>query len=125
MGLSRNRLSAAKVLIVNESDECREVLSTVLQNHGFDTIEAAEPSRGLQMLVRHHPGLVVLDSDSDSAQDASMRGEYDRQTRAQDAQLLVLGRATCPAGMLRGDQVIAKPYHFGPLIRTIELLLER
>jgi DNA-binding response OmpR family regulator len=117
--------TAAKVLIVDQSDECREVLSTVLRQRGFQTIEAAEARQGLEMLHLHRPQLVVLDLDTESAREVGVRSQYSKRTEEQNAQLLVLGRALYPGESRAGNQVIAKPYHFAPLIRTIEELLNR
>ena len=103
MTVSTTGPTAAKVLIVDQSDECRD----------------------LEMLHLHRPQLVVLDLDTESAREVGVRSQYSKRTEEQNAQLLVLGRALYPGESRAGNQVIAKPYHFAPLIRTIEELLNR
>lgn len=110
------------VLIVDCSEESREVLRTVLGRRGLRILEATEARQGLELARRHHPGVIVLDLETESADDATVRDQYDLQTRREGASLVVLGRSVHSAPV-RGA-VVSKPYHFAPLVRKIEELLD-
>lgn len=110
-----------RVLIVDESAECREVLRTLIERSGVETVEAVTAAEGLEAFRTAAPDLVVLDL----AEDIQGRGS---SAELQDAAgksatpIVILGTARlAPAG--RGVHYVQKPYHFAPLIRRIEGLL--
>ncbi|MFV1967026.1 MAG: response regulator [Pirellulaceae bacterium] len=117
--------SRARVLIVDESAECREVLRTLLERRGVSTCEASEARQGLTLMREQCPDVVVLDMDSRSADDDVVRREYDRHSRDQHTALVYLGVARRRPDESPPGCAISKPYHYAPLIRTIEQLLSR
>jgi len=117
--------SDAPVLIVDRSDDCREVLRTLLAARGVSTIETCEARQGLTLLNQHRPAVVVLDLDAEAADDEQVREQYTAESQQNNSALVVLGRARHTFPTLPDGRVISKPYHFAPLIRTIEQLLDR
>jgi two-component system cell cycle response regulator len=114
--------SRRSVLIVDRSEETRDVLRTALERRGLRVLAASRARRGLELLRRHHPDLIVLDLD--------LVGESSEQTCArfagvaseQESDLVVLGSRRPPIAGQEGE-FVRKPYHYGPLIRRIEQLL--
>ena len=106
------------VLIVEQSAESREVLRTALTRRGIATLEAEEAGAGLQLLRDFRPDVVVLDLDAELADQESIRDAFD----AEGQTLIVLGTARRYLQTLPASRVHRKPYHYGPLIRTIETL---
>jgi DNA-binding NarL/FixJ family response regulator len=51
----------ATVLVVDDDDGHRELISTVLGRAGFSTVDAANGEEAMTAARRHHPRLVVLD----------------------------------------------------------------
>ena len=115
----------APVLIVDPSEDCREVLRTLLAARGVATIETCEARQGLTLLNRHRPSVVVLDLDAEAADDALVHEQYTTGSAEADSALVVIGRARHTFSGLPDERLISKPYHFAPLIRTIEQLLVR
>ena len=113
-----------RVVIVDESDECREVLHTLLASRGVPAI-AARGREGLELMRQHHPDVVVLDLDADAADDDCVRDAFDSEALEHHTALVVLGKARRYLAALPDGQVLAKPYHYAPLLRTIEQLLAR
>jgi CheY-like chemotaxis protein len=111
-------------LIIDPSAECREVLSTLLQRRGVQTWEAAQARQALDVLDQHRPDVVVLDLDSDAADDAQLRDRCSGRG-ARGANYVLLGRTRASEQTAAAGHVISKPYHYAPLIRTIEALLGR
>lgn len=116
--------AGASVLIVDHSEETREVLRTVLERRGVSIWEASRGEEGLEILRRQHPQVVVLDLEIAPGQEGAMQDAYADESRRQAASLVMLGRVRTPPGTDSQPRVISKPYHFGPLIHTIEQLLE-
>jgi DNA-binding response OmpR family regulator len=107
------------VLIVDRSEETREVLRTALERKGAHVLEADGAGSGLVLARQHHPDLIILDLEFDTTPDARLPEEFAAHSRQEDAALIVLGtarRSGC-------GEFISKPYHYGPLIRKIEELL--
>jgi DNA-binding NarL/FixJ family response regulator len=108
--------SQRSVLIVDSSEETREVLQTALQRRGLRTFSAAGATQGLELARRHHPDLIVLDVDE------GLSAPFAEHSRTEHAPLVLLGsirRGKPPAD----GEFVAKPYHYGPLVRKIEELL--
>ena len=112
------------VLIVDDLEESRQVLRTVLMSRGMQVYEASGADQGLQMAQKLHPGLIVLDLDSPEVQEPSIREGYGTQVRNHNTQIVLLGTARRMKANLPTGQFISKPYHYGPLVRKIEQLLE-
>lgn len=102
------------VLIVDRSEETREVLQTALERRGVRTLSASRAEKGLELARQCHPDLVVLDLEMDD-----MPGEeFSDQPR-----LVILGSLRRQGNCLPSGEFVAKPYHYGLLIRKIEELL--
>jgi DNA-binding response OmpR family regulator len=111
------------VLIIEESEELRTVFRTALARRGIATYEATKAADGLDLFRRHHPRVVILDLDVSDAQCAQLQDEYESELQNHDVTLLMLGRLRHDRASVPKDRIVAKPYHYGPLIRTIEGLL--
>jgi CheY-like chemotaxis protein len=107
------------VLIVDSSAENREVLRTVLARRGLRIFEANEPERGLELAREHHPDVIVLDVESQGA--ASIEDQFGAEASEQHSSLVILGQARRAVAEPTA-RFVAKPYHFAPLVHTIELL---
>jgi DNA-binding response OmpR family regulator len=115
--------SRRSVLIVDESAESREVLRTVLEHRGMRILEASRAQEGLDLARQHQPDLIVLDLELDSSPP-----EFPSELAAQATHrtpLVLLGSARRLAAGPQVGEFMAKPYHYAPLIRKIEQLLER
>src|SRR5689334_2801437 len=113
--------SPPSVLIVDSSADNREVLRTILARRGMQILEALGPEDGLALAREHHPDVVVLDLDGQPADAATLREQFSEQTCGHEPSVIVLGKIRRgPA--FTGGQTISKPYHFAPLVHTIEQL---
>jgi len=108
------------VLIVDRSEESREVLRTALERRGMEIFEAGQADRGLQLARQYHPNVIVLDHELESDSTVELFDQFAEQTADEQA-IVVLGPARVPHNTAR--QFVAKPYHYGPLIRRIEGLI--
>jgi len=112
-----------RVLIVDQSEDTREVLRTALERRGVHTLEASGARQGAALARRHHPRVIVLDVESEAADDDDVQALYEAESKDHDARLVVLGRTHRFEQSLPKDRIVPKPYHFAPLIRKIERLL--
>ncbi|MCU0960596.1 MAG: hypothetical protein MUF48_10880 [Pirellulaceae bacterium] len=111
-----------RVLIVDASADARDVLRTALARRGVETYAARGPRDGLDLLLRCRPVVVVLDLDL-PAPDAAARTVLEDALAQQPAALVVLSDPAA-APMAINHHLVRKPYHYAPLIRKIEQLIE-
>ena len=116
----------ASLLIVDESSDSIEVLRTIFELRGVSIFEADAADRGLASIRQHGPDVVVLDLELEPEADRKklLQEAFESESRARDSDLVILGKAARPTA-LPADHIVAKPYHYGPLVRTIEQLLAR
>ncbi|HUE73095.1 MAG TPA: hypothetical protein VMP01_19580 [Pirellulaceae bacterium] len=107
------------VVLVGPSGDSREVLTTALTQRGLATYAAGQARTALRLIREHEPDVVVLDGETADAGDGGIQAELEAQLEARGTPLIVLGRVR---GKLLPRQVLAKPYHFAPLVHTIQEL---
>jgi len=113
------------VLIVDRSEDSQEVLRTVLERRGWRTLAARRAEEGLEMARRYQPDLIVLDLELEECPPEDVYPRFERQASASGHHLIALGTVR-PRGAGHGHgQFVAKPYHYGPLVRRIEQMLEQ
>ena len=110
------------VLIVDQSEDNREVLRTALGKRGIQILEAAEACQGLELARQCHPELIILDMEHESDVGTRIHDEFDAESKRQNSSLLILGRLAHTTNSSQ-HRVVSKPYHYGPLIRTIEQMV--
>ena len=113
-----------RVLIVDGSEESREVFHTVLSRRGLSTYTACEADQGLALARQHQPDLVVLDLDIDDSSVEALSEPLAGADTGEPIPIVLLGGVRRHSSRFPGGEFFAKPYHYGPLIRRIEELLE-
>jgi DNA-binding response OmpR family regulator len=84
--------------------------------------EAADGDNGLRLARKHRPNVILLDMDAEGT-NAAICEQYADQANLDASSLVLLGtarRAPSPSG-----EFVSKPYHYAPLVRKIEALLEQ
>lgn len=111
-----------KVLIVDESEETRDVLSTALERRGVKTFTASIPRRGAVIAREEKPDLVIFDIDSVTAPPEQALSAFSKEAEIDEAPIMAIGsgKFTVPASE---GEFISKPYHFLPLLEKIEQFL--
>ena len=120
--------SQRSILVFDHSAESREVFRTALDRPGTTVLEASRPDEALALARLHTPDLILLDIELDRSQTAAGDAalcEIGETARARHTPLVVLATARRQAERLPSGEFVAKPYHYGPLIRRIEELLEQ
>ncbi len=111
------------VLIVDGSEDTREVLRTALERRGMRIFSATRAAPGLELARRHHPDLIVLDLELDGSGRENLSAGFAEHSRTDHTPLVMLGSVRRNQPRLPGGEFVAKPYHYGPLIRRIEELV--
>lgn len=108
------------VLIVDRSEENREVLTTVLQRKGIRTFSTARAAYGAEIAQSLRPDLIVLDVEIGCQAPEKLCSQF--ADCREETPIVLLGSVRAAAIPPSGE-IIAKPYHYGPLVRRIEEIL--
>jgi hypothetical protein len=114
------------VLIVDRSEETREVLQTALERRGVRTLTTGRTDAGLRLAQQHHPDLIVLDLELDDApaeQFSNTSSPVPSEAADYRPRMVLLGNLRGWRDRLPEGEFVSKPYHYGPLVRKIEELL--
>jgi DNA-binding response OmpR family regulator len=113
------------VLIVDQSEETREVLQTALARRGVRTLATGRAAEGIELVRRHQPDLVVLDLEVDDmpADGFGDCGAGETPAPQSGPRYVLLGSLRRQENLAPGGEFVAKPYHYGLLMRRIEELL--
>ncbi len=116
-----------RVLIVEDDDDLRDLVRTVVEREGMETIQAADGREGLRQFYDHRPDLVILDLGL-----PEMNGwqVLERIRELGDVPVLILTAASAELDKVRGlregaDDYVTKPFGRQELIARIEALLRR
>lgn len=117
---------SARVVIVDDDDEIRELLLRTLPTDGFELLEARDGREAMDLLARETPDLVLLDWNMPNASGGDVLAELER--RKLDVPVIVLTANEDPrlrqiAETHGADVFLAKPFSPLELLRAIERLL--
>ncbi len=112
------------VLIVDPSTETREVLRTALEWRGWRILEAGGARLGLELARQRDPDLIVLDLEVANAEPHQVCAPFAEQAEARQTPLVLLGSCRRNPDEVARGEFVPKPYHYAPLIRRIEELLD-
>jgi len=109
-------------LIVNPSSETRAVLRAALELRGHEVHEAAASDQAVTLAQRLRPDLVVLDLEAEAHEPQAAARRF-AIPNGEPTALVFLGRARRAEAAPPQAAFVAKPYHYPPLLSTIEDLL--
>tara|TARA_B100000029_G_C17439233_1_gene910829 strand:+ start:105 stop:515 length:411 start_codon:yes stop_codon:yes gene_type:complete len=110
---------ATDVLLIHVCSETRGVLATALARRGI-RIFATDRLDGItDFLERGRPRVTIVDTDVETADSQTICHALQQ---AETGNLIVLGQLRWSQSTLPVERVYRKPYHFAPLVRTIESL---
>ncbi len=117
----------ARILIVEDDENARVLLTRVLERHGLGVIEAVDAASALRRLFSARPDLVLLDLQ---LPDLSGSALLERIRELTDVPVIVVtaenDESTCVTSLRAGaDDFISKPFGVQELLARVEALLRR
>lgn len=113
-----------RVLLVDASDDNREVIGTALRRRGIDTIDTGAPQQGLEWARQLAPDVIVLETEWEKESGEEICRQYATASKSNSSRMLLLGtRFSVPEESDEYTAHVAKPYHYAPLIRKIEEMI--
>ncbi len=128
-GQPDEKLTASKILIVEDNELMRESLVIGLESAGYSVSQAVDGRSALRMIAQHSPAVVITDvlmPECDGLEVLqSLRGRNARPKIIAISGGGILKGETCLslAHAFGADAVLAKPFHSWQLVATIEGLI--
>jgi DNA-binding response OmpR family regulator len=120
-------MSHARVLIVEDDDDVRALVRTVVERAGMEAREARDGAEGLRAFYESRPNLVVLDISMPVLDGWQV---LERIRELSDTPVLMLTASTGELDKVRGlregaDDYLTKPFGRQELVARIEAILRR
>ncbi|MGZ4335020.1 MAG: response regulator transcription factor [Gaiellaceae bacterium] len=120
-------MSAARVLVVDDDEDIRALLRTLLERAGAVVYEAPDGREGMREFHAHRPDLVILDVSMPELDGWQM---LDRIRDMSDVPVLMLTARADELERVRGlhagaDDYVIKPFGKQELIARVQALLRR
>ena len=116
------------ILVVEDNKNTRKLITTILKNHGYNTLEAGNGNEAMEVLEHNHVDLMVLDVMMPQM-DGFTLTETLRESGSQLPILILSAKQTVmdiKQGFLVGiDDYLTKPFDFDVLLLRIKALLRR
>ncbi|WP_028108781.1 phosphate regulon transcriptional regulator PhoB [Ferrimonas futtsuensis] len=120
----------ARILIVEDESAIREMLTFVLEQHGFQTVSAEDFEQGVQKLVEPFPDLVLLDWMLPGGSGIQLAKQMRSQEHTRPIPIIMLTARGEEEDRVRGlevgaDDYITKPFSPKELVARIKAVLRR
>ncbi|MCG7531246.1 phosphate regulon transcriptional regulator PhoB [Psychrobium sp. MM17-31] len=121
---------SARILVVEDEAAIREMLCFVLEQQGFDVVEAHDYASAVDCLVEPVPDLILLDWMFPGGNGISLAKEIKRNDLTKDVPIIMLTARGEEEDKIRGlevgaDDYITKPFSPKELIARIKAVLRR
>ena len=119
---NEEKTAAKTVLIVDSSEEPRDVLTTALERRGVRALAFPTSRRAAATARATRPDLVIFDVETELAPPRQALDAFAKDAELEETPIVAIGTARFEAPGGEGT-FISKPYHFAPLLEKIEALL--
>jgi DNA-binding response OmpR family regulator len=121
---------APLVLVADDEDDIRSLVSFRLKRAGYDVITAADGEEALVLATTRLPDLVVLDMMMPKATGLEVMRSMREQSATKDIPIILLTARAQEADVARGfdagaDDYVKKPFSPQDLQARVQALLER
>ena len=116
-----------RVLVIDDEEQIRKLLRISLEARGFETVEAATGSEGLQALAALRPDILLLDLGLPDRDGAAVLAEIRDRSEVPVIVISVRDREADIVALLDGgaDDYVTKPFAIGELVARMNAALRR
>ncbi len=113
--------AAPLVLVVDDSDDMRQLLREVLASQGYEVLTAGSSGRALTLMTRRVPDLVITDLMMPGMSGFSLRSLMLRRPQLAGVPVIVLSAYWArPGETLDAVAVLTKPINLDRLLEAVE-----
>ncbi len=124
--MSASNLSA-RILIVDDEPDIRDLLETVLSFAGYDTRMAENGREGLELMVQFSPDLVLLDLEMPELDGIGFLKGKSKHFEFRETPVIVLSAKSRNSDVMQAidmgaDNYIAKPFDLFMVLESVQRL---
>jgi CheY-like chemotaxis protein len=117
-----------KILVVDDSDDTREMMAKLLELEAFTVVTAEDGSAGLDVAANEHPDLIITDINMPNLNGIEMIKELRKRPafgRVPIMAITAYGNGVAKEALEAGaNRATTKPVQFNALIEEIKQLLK-
>jgi CheY-like chemotaxis protein len=131
--------TARKILVIDDDDDFKTSVRSVLEDAGYSVLDANSGEEGLRMLVEHSPDIVVLDIMMDTLENGygvnqaiKFQDEYEQYRRTPIIMVSSIEQSpderfprAGEVDMVRPDWYLSKPVDVVVFLKTVEKAAKR
>lgn len=119
-----------RVLVVDDSDVIRTLITVNLELEGFEVVQAVDGQDALDKVIDAHPDVVTIDVKMPRLDGFDTVERLRADPRTHDLKIAMVTACAQESDLRRGDQVgvdayVTKPFDPTTLVRTVRDLVER
>lgn len=120
-------MKTKRILIIEDDSDAASVLDAYLRRENFDVIVATTGKTGLDIALRQHPDLILLDIMLPEMTGTEILSALRRESTVPVIMVTAMGEAPDRIGALRygADDYVVKPYHPGEVVARVQAVLRR
>lgn len=123
-------VSVARILVVDDNEETRHVLSVALEQSAYDVVTAEDGMEGLQKALELQPDLIILDLAMPKLSGLEVCQRVRASPELAHVPIIVLTASTEPADFRAAQQrgavlFVRKPFEVQKLLSHVQMLLHR
>ena len=110
-----------KILVVDDAEQVRQILSFVLTGKGYDVTQASDGNQALARVAEEIPDLIVLDAMMPGRTGFDVAGQLKGDARTRHIPIVML--TALPAASAEesaSDEYVSKPFQLKDLLGRIE-----
>ncbi|MGB2869721.1 MAG: response regulator [Bacteroidota bacterium] len=115
------------VLIIDDEDGIRGVVTMTLRDAGYETLEAEDGVEGLEMAMKEKPDLVLCDVNMDNMNGFMVVEELQKDPKTSKIPVILMTGVAKDAGAwnsVGAVDYIEKPFAIEKLLETVKRVLE-
>ena len=130
MAVASDRRSPARILIVDDEEDLRFMLSILLESHGYEVRDAADGETAVAIAPGFQPDLVLLDVAMPSMDGVEVVRRLRRHPRTTNVTVIMVTARSLSTDKVVGltagaDDYVVKPFEPDELLARVETALRR
>ena len=118
------------ILVVEDDDMIRNLITIYLNKNGYDVIEAENGERAKELFLKHHPCLIILDLMLPKISGEVFCKWVRKDMNNKDVSIIMLSAKSQVGDKINGlqigaDNYITKPFNPDELVAHVEAMLRR
>jgi len=114
----------SRVLVVEDDPAIRRMVSSVLEEQGYEALTAEDAETAMELVSKHRPSAIISDVRLGGMDGATLSRRIKSTPEFSNTSVLLISAYPEPDGHA-GDAFLAKPFDVNALIEWVKASLER